>query len=185
MGYLEYLGTLLSFIYLYLSVKQKISLWLFGFLSALVYAVVFYEAKFYAAMSLQVYYLWVSVYGWYSWKKNRSTTGKELPVRYTRMKEWFWLSGVSLVIMLVYYALLSLGTDSPVPGADSFITAFSITATWMLARKQIEHWLIWIVVDSVAVGIYFMQGLYSTAILFVVYGVMAFVGWQQWRKTMK
>ena len=61
---LEIIGTLLSFIYLYLSVKQKISLWLFGFLSALVYAVVFYQARFYAAMSLQLYYLWVSVYGW-------------------------------------------------------------------------------------------------------------------------
>lgn len=87
--------------------------------------------------------------------------------------------------MLVYYALLSMGTDSPVPGADSFITAFSITATWMLARKQVEHWLIWIVVDSVAVGIYFMQGLYSTALLFVVYGVMAVVGWRQWRKNLR
>ncbi|MCE1154755.1 MAG: nicotinamide riboside transporter PnuC [Bacteroidales bacterium] len=185
MEFLEYLGTLLSLVYLYLSVKQKISLWLFGFLSALVYAAVFYEAKFYAAMSLQLYYLWVSAYGWYSWKKNRETTGEELPVRFTRMKEWLLLSGVSLVVMSVYYSLLSLGTDSPIPGADSFITAFSITATWMLARKQIEHWLIWIVVDSIAVGIYFMQGLYSTALLFAVYGVMAVVGWRQWRKTMK
>ncbi len=182
---LEIIGTLLSFIYLYLSVKQKISLWLFGFLSALVYAVVFYQARFYAAMSLQLYYLWVSVYGWYSWKKNRETTGKELPVRHTRINEWPLLSGVSIAIMLVYYALLSMGTDSPVPGADSFITAFSITATWMLARKQVEHWLIWIVVDSVAVGIYFMQGLYSTALLFVVYGVMAVVGWRQWRKNLR
>jgi nicotinamide mononucleotide transporter len=183
--YLEITGTLLSFAYLWLSVKQKISLWVFGFLSAAVYAVVFFEAKFYAAMSLQVYYLWISVYGWYSWKKRKTSTGAELPVRQTRLKEWTILSGIAVVIMLVYYALLSIGTDSPVPGADSFMTSFSIIATWMLARKQIEHWLIWIVVDAVAVGVYFSQGLYSTSLLFMVYLVMAVVGWSQWRKSLK
>jgi len=182
---LEITGTLFSFIYLYLSVKQKIGLWVFGFLSAVVYTLVFFQTKFYAAMSLQLYYLVVSVYGWYSWKRNSETTGEELSVRSTRFKEWIILSGITVVIMLIYYALLSLGTDSPVPGADSFITAFSITATWMLARKQIEHWLIWIVVDSVAVIVYLKQGLYSTALLFVVYGVMAVVGWTQWRRSMK
>jgi nicotinamide mononucleotide transporter len=183
--YLEVIGTLLSFAYLWLSVKQKIGLWIFGFLGAVVYTIVFFESKLYAAMSLQLYYLWVSVYGWYSWKKSKASTGEELPVRLTRFNEWPILLGITLIIMLIYYALLSMGTDSPIPGADSFITAFSIIATWMLARKQIEHWLIWIVVDLVAVGIYFMQGLYSTSILFLVYGIMAVIGWFQWRKSLK
>lgn len=183
--YLEVTGTLLSFAYLWLSVKQKIGLWIFGFLGAVVYTIVFFQSKLYAAMSLQLYYLWVSVYGWYSWKKSKASTGEELPVRLTRFNEWPVLLGITLIIMLIYYALLSMGTDSPIPGADSFITAFSIIATWMLARKQIEHWLIWIVVDLVAVGIYFMQGLYSTSILFLVYGIMAVIGWFQWRKSLK
>ena len=183
--YLEVTGTLLSFAYLWLSVKQKIGLWVFGFLGAVVYTIVFFQSKLYAAMSLQLYYLWVSVYGWYSWKKSKASTGEELPVRLTRFNEWPVLLGITLIIMLIYYALLSIGTDSPIPGADSFITAFSIIATWMLARKQIEHWLIWIVVDLVAVGIYFMQGLYSTSILFLVYGIMAVIGWFQWRKSLK
>lgn len=183
--YLEVIGTLLSFAYLWLSVKQKIGLWIFGFLGAVVYTIVFFQSKLYAAMSLQLYYLWVSVYGWYSWKKSKASTGEELPVRLTRFNEWPILLGITLIIMLIYYALLSMGTDSPIPGADSFITAFSIIATWMLARKQIEHWLIWIVVDLVAVGIYFMQGLYSTSILFLVYGIMAVIGWFQWRKSLK
>lgn len=183
--YLEVIGTLLSFAYLWLSVKQKIGLWIFGFLGAVVYTIVFFQSKLYAAMSLQLYYLWVSVYGWYSWKKSKASTGEELPVRLTRFNEWPVLLGITLIIMLIYYALLSMGTDSPIPGADSFITAFSIIATWMLARKQIEHWLIWIVVDLVAVGIYFMQGLYSTSILFLVYGIMAVIGWFQWRKSLK
>lgn len=183
--YLEVIGTLLSFAYLWLSVKQKIGLWIFGFLGAVTYTIVFFESKLYAAMSLQLYYLWVSVYGWYSWKKSKASTGEELPVRLTRFNEWPVLLGITLIIMLIYYALLSMGTDSPIPGADSFITAFSIIATWMLARKQIEHWLIWIVVDLVAVGIYFMQGLYSTSILFLVYGIMAVIGWFQWRKSLK
>lgn len=182
-NYIEIAGTLLSFAYLWLSVNQKISLWFFGFLSAMLYAYVFFDAKLYAAMSLQLYYLWVSVYGWINWKKNRLTTGSDLPVRRTGGREWLILTAITLLIMLAYYTLLKLGTDSPLPAADSFITAFSITATWMLARKQIEHWLIWIVVDTLAVVVYFTQGLYSTSLLFVVYGIMAIVGWFQWKKS--
>jgi nicotinamide mononucleotide transporter len=68
--------------------------------------------------------------------------------------------------------------------ADSFTTALSITATWMLARKLIEHWILWVIVDGLSAGLYFYKELYPTAILFVIYTMMALAGWLQWRKTL-
>jgi nicotinamide mononucleotide transporter len=72
-----------------------------------------------------------------------------------------------------------------VPGWDSFITSLSIIATWMLARKIYEHWLLWIVVNSVAAVLFLSRGLYPTVILYVVYGIMSFVGLTAWKKTIR
>jgi len=167
-NYTEVAATLLSLVYVWLSVKQKLSLWLFGFLSAALFAVVFFQAKLYAVMTLQFYYLAVSVYGWITWKKGKSSTGKELPVRKISLKE-----------------VLTFSFVSPLPLIDSLTTALSITATWMLAKKIIEHWIIWIVVDVISVSLYLYKELYSTSLLFVVYTIMAVVGFLQWRKSTK
>ncbi len=78
--------------------------------------------------------------------------------------------------------ILTRFTDSTIPGWDAFTTALSITATWMLARKIIEHWYIWIIVNTVSIGLYIYKGLYPTVILFIVYALMAVVGYIEWRK---
>jgi nicotinamide mononucleotide transporter len=183
--YIEITGAVLSLIYLYLSIKQKIGLWIFGFLCSALYVVVFFNSKFYADMSLQFYYLGVSVYGWISWKSRKMHTGKELPVRQVNIRQAIVLSAITIAVFLLYYFILAQYTDSPLPLADSFTTALSITATWMLAKKLIEHWILWIVVDAVSAGLYFYRELYPTAGLFVLYTIMAVVGFVQWKKNLK
>lgn len=180
--YIEIAGAVLSLIYLYLSIKQKIGLWIFGFLCSALYIVVFFNSKFYADMSLQFYYLGVSIYGWVSWKSGKLHTGKELPVRQVNLRQTITLSIITITVFFIYYLILAQYTDSPLPIADSFTTALSITATWMLAKKLIEHWLLWIVVDAVSAGLYFYKELYPTAVLFILYTVMAVVGLIQWKK---
>lgn len=180
--YIEITGAVLSLIYLYLSIKQKISLWIFGFLCSALYVVVFFNSKFYADMSLQFYYLGVSVYGWISWKSGKLHTGKELPVKRTKVKQALILFLITLSVFLLYYFILARFTDSPLPASDSFTTALSITATWMLAKKLIEHWLLWIVVDAVSAGLYFYKELYPTAVLFIIYTIMAIAGFVEWKK---
>lgn len=180
---LEILAVILSLIYLYLSIKQRVSLWVFGFLSALLYIVVFYQSQLYAIMTLQFYYVGVSIYGWVSWRMGKEQTGEELPVRRISLKNSLLLLGVGVVLFLLYYHTLSQYTDAFSPLIDSFTTAFSIIATWMLARKLLEHWLLWIAIDGISVGLYLHRGLYPTAILFGVYTIMAIVGWMEWRKT--
>lgn len=183
-NWIELLGSVLSIIYLYLSIKQKASLWIFGFLCSALYVVVFFQSKFYADMSLQFYYLGVSVFGWISWKAGKPENRKELPVKRTTPLSGAIILIIALVLYFLYYFILSEYTDSPLPKADSFTTALSIVATWMLARKMIEHWWLWIIVDSVSAGLYFYKALYPTAILFVIYTIMAIIGYLQWKKSL-
>ena len=183
--YIEIIGTLLSLVYLYLSIKQNVNLWIFGFLGSALYVVVFFQAKFYADMSLQFYYIGVSVYGWFSWKKGKLETGEELPVTRIGWHQAIMLTVLTVVVFFVYYYILVNYTDSPVPFGDSLTTALSITATLMLAKKMLEHWLLWIVADAVSVGLYIYRGLYPTTALFVVYTIMAVVGWISWRKSLQ
>ena len=183
-NWIELAGSALSIIYLYLSIKQKASLWIFGFLCSLLYVVVFFQSKFYADMSLQFYYLGVSIFGWISWKAGKPENRKELPVKRTTPLSGAIILIIALVFYFLYYFILSEYTDSPLPKADAFTTALSIVATWMLARKMIEHWWLWIIVDSVSAGLYFYKALYPTAILFVIYTVMAIIGYRQWTKSL-
>ena len=184
-NWIEVTGTMLSLFYLYFSIKEKLSLWVFGFLSALFYAVVFYNAKFYADMSLQFYYLAVSVFGFVSWKfGHQHNTKQTLLIRTSTFKHLMYLFLSAFAIFLLYYFVLVNFTDSPIPIADSVTTALSIVATWMLARKRIEHWLLWIFIDAFSAVLYVQKGLYTTAVLFFIYTIMAIVGYFSWRKLM-
>jgi nicotinamide mononucleotide transporter len=183
-NYIEIVGSILSLIYLYLSIKQKAGLWIFGFLSSAMYVVVFMQSKFYADMSLQFYYLAVSVFGWITWNAGKKDSKDELKIKRTNLTSAIIIVVIALAIYFLYAYILMNFTDSPLPRADSFTTALSIVATWMLARKMIEHWILWIVIDTVSAGMYFHKGLYPTAILFIIYTIMAVLGYWQWKKMM-
>jgi nicotinamide mononucleotide transporter PnuC len=121
------------------------------------------------------------------WEKGRRREVENITLQVTRLKlrTGLVLAIVFVVLYAIMWLVLSNFTDSPVPGWDSFITSLSIVATWMLARKIYEHWLLWIVVNSVAVILFLSRGLYPTVILYVVYGIMSFVGLTAWKKTIR
>ena len=181
---LEIGGTLFGLIYIWFSIRQNIYTWPAGILTALLYCGVFFEAKLYASMSLQGYYLIISVYGWYSWTKGGE---KHDRLKVSRSSNVLWLTLILLNLVLLgsMYVFLSRFTDSPTPLADAFITSLSIIATWMLARKKLEHWLIWIVGDLTSAVLYLYLGLYPTVFLFFVYAIMAVVGYNEWRKELE
>ncbi len=186
-NYIEVLGALTGLVYLYFSIRQIIWLWLLGIISSLLYIYVFFHAKFYADMSLQVYYFFISIYGWYHWLHPGNKTGgnDELPVTGIRWRIWMILLLITLILTAVSGYGLKNYTDSPMPYLDAFTTSASIVATWMLARKIVENWLFWIVIDAVSMGMYIYKGLYPTVILFLVYTFMAFIGYRQWKQDMK
>lgn len=183
--YIEILATLTGLIYLVYSVRGKILLWLFGLISSSLYVYVYFKSKIYALMSINIYYVFISIYGWFHWKFPGKDNQQELPITRVKLPMLIWLLGISMVLFLMIIVVLKKYTDSDVAVWDAFIAAFSITATWMLARKIMEHWLIWIVVDMVALILSFYKGLYPTVVLYAFYTTLAVLGYREWLKLWK
>ena len=183
-NWIEIVGAILSLIYLYLSISQKVSLWFFGIVSSVFYIVVFFQSKLYANMSLQFYYVVISVYGWINWKHGKSGDKEELPTTKASGTLLIKISIATGLIYLVYYFVLAKFTDSTIPKVDSLVGALSIIGTWMLARKLLENWIVWIVVDGLCVGLYIYKELYPTTVLFAIYTVMSVIGYRQWKKSL-
>jgi nicotinamide mononucleotide transporter len=190
-NYIEIFGAVTGIIYVFLEIRQTIWLWPLGIVTSAVYIWIFFSGKLYADMSLQVYYLVISFMGWYWWLNKKLETSNGEPgkqeLKVTRIGRK--LSGILLLAFLLLYTglyiILSRLTDSPVPGWDAFITSLSIVATWMLARKIFEHWYLWIIVNSVSVGLFISRGLYPTVVLYLIYGVMSFAGMAAWKQSLK
>jgi nicotinamide mononucleotide transporter len=181
----EMAGVIFSLLYLYFSIRQKVLLWPMGIVSAILYMVVFYQSKFYADMGLNGYYVVVSIYGWILWGRGKEK-GSSAELRVTRLK---WRNGlllmvITLIAFILIGQLLERYTDSPIPYWDALPTAMSFTATWMLARKILEHWILWVVVDLLSMGLYAYRGLIPTLVLFAIYTTMAVIGYIQWKKDM-
>jgi nicotinamide mononucleotide transporter len=185
-NYVEVLGVVTSLVYLYFSVRQIIWLWPFGIISSALFILIFFNSKFYADMGLQVYYLGVSIYGWIYWSRGAVDQNEKstLPVSRIGRQPALVLSVTGIVIMLGIVYILKNFTDSDVPWGDGFTTAGSIVATWMLARKVLEHWLVWVVVDIVAAGLYFYKGLYPSFLLYLIITIIAVVGYFQWKRSL-
>lgn len=183
--YIEILGVIASVLFTIYSIKQKPVAWIFGLFSAIFYALVFYHSKLYAEMALQGYYFMISIYGWFYWLKGKEDeAGKQLPVQKVLFKLFIIVAIVDIAINIILWLILCK-TNSEYPFMDSFITTVSIVATWLLARKFIESWILWIVIDMIAVGFYLYIKLYPTAILFIVYSILAIVGYFEWNRDYK
>lgn len=185
----EVFGAVAGIIYVILEIRQSLWLWPVGIATSAAYIWIFFTARLYADMSLQVYYVLISILGWYWWIRGKwkgdigNAEKKRMPVSRINFKLgiilFFILAGIYTIIYFVLYRF----TNSPVPGWDAFITSVSIIATWMLARKIYEHWWLWIAVNSVSVILCFMRGLYPTAVLYTIYGTMSVVGLVEWKKS--
>lgn len=190
--WLEYFGVITGLLYLWLEIKQHNSMWVVGFLTSLTYVFVFFFAKVYADMGLNVYYTLISIYGFIQWSRkgkhlqqSQPEQGKKEEVIVYRRMSPKLLVGVVTAILGIWAGLwfvLSHFTDSPIPVGDAFTTAVGIVATWMLAKYIIEHWIFWVVVNAVSVYLYYLRDLYPTMFLYICYAVLAIAGWYTWKK---
>ncbi len=183
---IELLGAILGILYIRFSIRQNIFTWPTGILTSSLYIVVFFNSALYAAMGLQFYYVAISVYGWYYWLNGKKADNKSLlPIQTVNNKLWIKVGLVTILLFFLIRFILIKFSDSDVPNMDSLTTSLSIVATWMLARKYIENWIIWIFVDFASIGLYIYKSLWPTVILFIVYTVMAFFGYIEWKKDLK
>ncbi len=184
----ETTAALLGLISIYFQIKQNPLYWPVSIVMVSMYIFVYYNSLFYADMSLQFYYLFVGFYGWYFWVfgKKKETENEKTKPGVTSLSKIGKIKAVliSLALFVIIYFVLKNFTNSDVPLGDAFTTGLSFVATWLLARKILENWLLWIVVDVVSTGLYIYKELYATAILFFVLTILAFVGYFKWKKTM-
>jgi len=181
----EIIGALLGVSYVILSVRQSILTWPAGILTSAFYIFVFLKSGFYAYMGLQVYYVLISLYGWYFWMKgNRKDEKRQSSVGRLNFRSGMILLVFTSLIFVLIHFMLNKFTDSRIPVTDSILTAFSITATWLLARKILENWLLWIMVDAVSAIVFSVKGMWPTSVLYFIYTVLAVSGFLKWKKSM-
>ena len=205
----EIFGAVTGIAYVILEIRRNIWLWPLGIVTSAVYIYVFGREGFYANMGLQWYYLVISIYGWYQWSEAITSKKEEarrasgivdpgdspssLPldkiegalrsdVRRIDMFTAGWCMFAAISLWAGLWFILDRATDSPVPLWDGLIASLSVVATWMLTRKYIEQWYVWIIANAIAIAVYLASGLYPTAILFFVYFVMAIIGVIKWRR---
>lgn len=181
--WLDITTTALGLAYILLEYKASVWMWVVGFMMQSLGIVLYYQKGLYADCGMEFYYLAMTVYGFIAWMRH-STKKEDLPIRHMPQKTaWVWL-GIGLACWAAIYFILSRFTNSTVPVLDAFTTAFSIVGIWALARKYLEQWFVWIVVDVVTCGLYFYKGIPFKASLYGLYVVIAVFGYYKWRRIM-
>lgn len=181
---LEIAGTIVGMLYLYWECRASMKVWVAGIIMPALSLGVYWNAALYADFGINVYYLLAAIYGWWVWRFGGSQKEAELPIVRTPRKAWLPLALACLAAFVAMGFVLQHYTDSNVPWADSFTTALSIVGMFMLARKWVEQWLVWIVVDVVSAGLYVYKDLCFYAALYAVYAVVAVFGYWAWKRKM-
>ena len=182
MSWLEAVAVAFGTCSVYLSVRQNIWSWPTAIVNVLLYFLVFRDAKLYADMGLQLVYFALSVYGWYEWLYGGKDRSQLMVSRLARR------TGVILIAIVVVGVaslgtLLARSTDAALPYLDSLTTSTSLVAQWMMTRKILENWAVWMAVDVVYVGMFIFKGLFATAGLYAVFFMLAAVGHAQWKRS--
>lgn len=197
---LQLAGIALGLLYLWLEYRADIRLWIVGLVMPLVHGTLYYRAGLYADASMQVYYVLAGLYGWIVWHNARkrssapvggdriagpgkkSPAAKAVAIGHTPLRLIPLLVAAYAAAHAGIYLFLSHFTNSTVPFWDSLTTALSVVAMWMLSRKYVEQWLVWLAVDLITVGLYFYKGIPLTAGLYALYSALAVAGYLRWRR---
>ncbi len=176
---------LFSVLYLVLAIRESLWCWPAAFISSALTVIVLFEARLYSESALNVFYAAIAVYGWYEWRyggRDRGGRAAALPIGvWSLPKHALALGGVALGGAMLGW-LLHRFTPAAFPYTDSWVTVASIVTTYMVARKILENWLYWLVIDSVSLYLYVLRGLDLYAMLFALYLVLVVIGWYRWQR---
>jgi nicotinamide mononucleotide transporter len=182
-NYLEVLGIITTLICVWLNTKQNIWGWPWAILASAIYGFVYFQAKLYSDMELQIVFILISAYGWWQWLYG-SNEKDNLPVTATPSKYYLILTAILVAFAGVSGYLHGKYTDASFPYFDSTLTAISLIAQWLLARKYIENWILWMVANLGYIVMYFSKNLLGTSILYFLLLGLAIMGYLEWRKSL-
>jgi nicotinamide mononucleotide transporter len=194
MSYIEFVGTILYLWSVWLISRRNKLTWPIGIVSVLLYMILFYQIRLYSDTIEQVYYLGASVYGWWFWNQTSHKSGPITDVRYSRINAiLMWIGLTAVISLLTGYFMSQIHVFVPsifpeaasFPYLDALTTIMSFTAMWLLARKRVESWVYWIIVDIIGIWLYFVKDVKFISLLYVILLAMAINGLVTWHKTAK
>ena len=181
---LEIIAVISGIICVVLQAREKIAAWAFGILSVSISCFIFYHSKLYSDLLLHIVYIFLNIYGWYNWSRRRVDDSNS-PILILKKQGIFISAAVVAAITLALGYTMGRFTDADLYYFDAFTTAGSLVAQYLLAKKYLQNWMLWIIVDLVAVPVYLYKGLYLFSFLFFVYLVICVYGLINWKKLIK
>ena len=181
----EWFAVALGLAYIYLASKESIWCWPSAFFSTLIYTVLFWQGQLPLQAALNFYYLVMAVYGLWLWRHGNTQSDKSLVVKsasYFQLAAFF-AAGTLLSLLVGLY--LTESKQSAFPYLEAFVSVFSVLNTWLMIRKYLQTWVLWIFINSGAIWLYYLSGFYATIGLFTVYLFMAIYGHLEWKKSMR
>ncbi|MEM9624436.1 MAG: nicotinamide riboside transporter PnuC [Pseudomonadota bacterium] len=183
-NWLEILGLVSGLLCVWLLIRENILTFPLGLIYSVITVVVVARAGLYADVLLNLYYVLMNAYGWYFWTYGGAKRRSNEVLAVTRIpgNQTLWLAGLLLLGTFTMGWYFAAHTDAALPYPDSFTTVASFIAMWMSARKYLESWILWFVIDVIQVGLYLVKGIHEYALLYLVYLGMAVAGWFSWRR---
>lgn len=179
-GPLEFGANLFTAVAIFLAGRNSVHTWWTGIVGCSLFALLFYQAKLYADVVLQAFFLITSVLGWWQWV--RGAGGAPLPISHANFGSLLWTIPVGIAATGVYGGLLHFYTNAYAPFVDSAVLVFSVIGQVLLIQRRIETWAFWLLVNTIAAPLYFSRGLYLTAALYVAFWINALASWIWWQK---
>jgi len=175
----EMIAVLFAVVYLLLVIKESIWCWPAALISTSIYIFLFFDVNLYMESGLQLFYIAMAIYGWVLWRKHNKSKADLSISSWSKRQHLAAVSIIGILVMISGF-LLEKNTNAAYPWLDSFTTWGAVITTWMVARKILENWLYWIVLDSVSIFLFIQRDLYLTALLFIFYVILCFKGYKQW-----
>lgn len=183
-NYIELIGVLAGMIGVWLTARQVIWCWPVALINVVIYIYVFFKSHLYADFGLQIFYLFMTLYGWYNWLyggKGHTT----LFISRIKKKLILLIFIIGIPSQLMVGFLLSNYTNADYPYTDSFVSVWGIIGTFLMARKIMEHWMIWIVADLTSIVIFYKKELHATSVLYLIFTILAIYGLIKWNREYK
>ena len=179
--WMEFLAVVSAIVYLLLAVRQDIRCWFAAILSSFLYFFIMFSAGLYMEAGLQIFYILMAVYGWSQWREESKTNIKFSVKTWKPIKHLFVISLIFL-LALASGLILEKFTNAVFPFIDALTTWGAIVATYMVAKKLLENWIYWFVIDSISIFLFMSRGLVLTSILFFIYLIIIYFGYKSWAR---
>ena len=176
----EWLAVVSSLLYVILITYKVLAAWIFAALSSVLYIYLCYSNRLYLVSILQVFYFGMAIYGWFMWTSDDDT--KDVTVIQWPLKYHIYNILISGALMLLFGYIFDQYSNQANPYLDAFTTIFSLMATFMVAKKVLENWIYWIIIDAFSVYLFASRGLYMTSVLFILYTLIAIFGYFSWKR---